>query len=718
MTNQNFVMGDFFYYLCSMLRKIIVILLFLMSASAYAQTGGDNRLDSLISVYHGLDDGDTSKLSVCNRICRMYDNVDSLIIWTDRLLVLAERNKDYPKVCAAYRWKGWSYYYIDEYTKSFDNYYLCLNLAREHNLQHIKGSCFRSLIEVYRCVSDFKEAEICADSALSIFRELQDSVAMGRCLINLANVYLDQMIFDLAEERMRECIKIDSANDNITYLVSDYLKIIEAKLLECDISFSNFDVSLVWEVKDYCKNLMVIDFKDRTNRYLAYSFWARTLYYENRYYDYKGERRAMLLDSMYAFCCEEQSIADKLSSAEAEFSVAIDWANYYIASRKFDRAKIILDSLSGADVEDFNSYLPIAYRDYYFAVGDYKASIEYINKLFDEKIEYCSPANAVKYTRSIEKERYDNIQKERDIRERTRSIVIVSAFAFILLVLLFVAHALYTKRRSMSKLNAKNRQITDSIHYASIIQKAAMPKDDQLKELLHDYFIIYRPLHIVAGDFYWASRVGKYRIIVCADCTGHGVPGAFVSMLGISLLNEVSSSISANGNASVLLNILRAKLMHALGQSKKKYDHGAVYAMDGMDLAMVIMEDGSNVVQYAGAYRPLWIWRGGSLLQLKPDKMPIGIYLGPERNFTNHEIEVQPGDVLYMFSDGIPDQFGYTNSDHTECRHFSSKRLARLVEDIGYKPLGEQKRIIEEAVDNWKNGYQQLDDNIMMGIRI
>ncbi len=700
------------------MRRIIAILLLLISAATHAQAAGNNKLDSLISVYHSLDDGDTCKMSVCYQIGCEHSNVDSLIVWADRLLVLAEKNKDYTKICTAYRWQGWAYYYIDEYTKSFDNYYRCLNFAREHDLQHIKGSTFRSLIEVYRCVSDFKEAENCADSALSIFRELNDSVAIGRCLINLANVYLDQLIFDLAEETMKECIRIDSAKTSEIYLVSDYLKILEIKLLQCDICFRKPDISLVWEAKDYCRKLMAIDSKKKTNRYLALSFFARTLYYENRYYDYRGARRAMLLDSMYAFCVEEQAVADNISSQEAEFSAAIDWANYYISCRKFDKAKLILDSLSGADVDDFNSYLPISYRDYYMAIGDYKSAVDYVNQLFDEKMEFCSPANAVKYTRSIEKERYDNLQRERDIKDRTRSIIAISAFAIVLIVLLFVALALYAKRRSVAKLNAKNRQITDSIHYASVIQKAALPKDDYIRELFHDYFIIYRPLHIVAGDFYWVSRVEKYRIVVCADCTGHGVPGAFVSMLGISLLNEVSSSISADNNAAEVLNILRAKLMHALGQSKKKYDHGAVYAMDGMDLAMVVMEDGSNVIQFAGAYRPLWIWRKGELLQIKPDKMPIGIYLGPEKDFTNHEIEVQPGDVLYMFSDGIPDQFGYTNSDHSECRHFSTKRLARLIGDIGAKPLDEQKRIIEETVDNWKNGYQQLDDNILMGIRI
>ena len=239
-----------------------------------------------------------------------------------------------------------------------------------------------------------------------------------------------------------------------------------------------------------------------------------------------------------------------------------------------------------------------------------------------------------------------------------------------------------------------------------------------MSDLFGDYFLIYRPLDIVAGDFYWASQIGRYKILVCADCTGHGVPGAFVSMLGISLLNEVSSHISDTCNAACILDDLRTKLMNSLGQSKKKYENGTIYSMDGMDLVMVVMEDGSNVVQFAGAYRPLWIWRNGELIQLKPDKMPIGLYLGSEKNFTNHELEVFPGDVLYMFSDGIPDQFGFVDDSRTRCKHFSTKKLAKLITDIGHLPLTEQKSRIEHEVDIWKNGYKQLDDNILIGVRV
>ncbi|MCQ2251610.1 MAG: SpoIIE family protein phosphatase, partial [Bacteroidales bacterium] len=392
----------------------------------------------------------------------------------------------------------------------------------------------------------------------------------------------------------------------------------------------------------------------------------------------------------------------------------------------------------------------LEYDFYYQAVGNYKMAYHHKSKFY----ELCNDESSMEYiVNSVRNFAEREFQQAEDLRHERHRRIIIYWIIGILLVLLMLFLELVRRARHNKVLNEKNiilqnqteeilqqkeeinaqkdelqdrndliteknKQITDSIHYASLIQKGALPRAEDMDSLFHDYFVIYRPLNIVAGDFYWASQVGRYSILVCADCTGHGVPGAFVSMLGISLLNEVTANISDDTKACEILDVLREKLMKSLGQSKQKYENGVIYSMDGIDMSMVMIDYANMRMQFAGAYRPLWIWRNGEILQYKPDKMPIGIYLGPEKNFTNHDIEIMKGDMLYMFSDGIPDQFGYDDDTHTTCKHFSSKRLLGLLADIGRHDLARQQQIIETTIDEWKNGYKQLDDNIMIGVRV
>ncbi|MCR5456198.1 MAG: SpoIIE family protein phosphatase, partial [Bacteroidales bacterium] len=257
-------------------------------------------------------------------------------------------------------------------------------------------------------------------------------------------------------------------------------------------------------------------------------------------------------------------------------------------------------------------------------------------------------------------------------------------------------------------------------HYASLIQHAAMPSEAELRRLFADTYIIYRPLHIVAGDFYWVNQAGKYKMAACADSTGHGVPGAFVSMLGISLLNDLAPSVlQNNGSAALILNEMRRRLMYALGQDKHKYyDIGTQSNMDGIDIALAVIDTETNTLQYAGAYRPLWIYSNGTITEFKPDRMPIGIHAGDLKDFKGQTMPIHQGDILYMFTDGIPDQFGYTDENKTEYKNFSAKKLRTLVTSIATLPFPQQQSTISSAIDTWQNGYQQLDDITFFAVKL
>lgn len=250
-------------------------------------------------------------------------------------------------------------------------------------------------------------------------------------------------------------------------------------------------------------------------------------------------------------------------------------------------------------------------------------------------------------------------------------------------------------------------EITDSINYASRIQKAVLPLRDHFDRAFSDHFILYKPRDIVSGDFYWIAEDENKLYFTAADCTGHGVPGAFMSMLGISSLNEIFGNENNHLTASRILNLLREKIKFSLHQTGKEGEN-----KDGMDMALCIYHKKKNIIEYAGAYNPLYLIRNGELIEHKADRMPIGIYHIEKESFTNHEIEIQKGDVIYIFSDGYVDQFGGPGQTK-----FKAANFKKLLLEINEKPMKEQQNILDERFAKWKGDLDQIDDVILIGIR-
>ncbi len=262
-------------------------------------------------------------------------------------------------------------------------------------------------------------------------------------------------------------------------------------------------------------------------------------------------------------------------------------------------------------------------------------------------------------------------------------------------------------REQKNKIEKQNQEITQSIFYASRIQKAIQPSDESLKNLFNDYFILYKPRNIVSGDFYFAQKINDYILFTAADCTGHGVPGAFMSMMGISMLNQIVREKNVNTAAQVL-NIMRSNIKQALHQSGKKNEQ-----KDGIDMALCALNTKTNMLQYAGAYNPLIIIRNGEIIEYKADKMPIGIYIKEKESFTNHEIKVQKGDIIYIFSDGYVDQLNPKTKEK-----FMRKRFKKMLLEISNKPLSEQQQILDSKFEEWKSNSKQVDDVIVFGVKI
>jgi len=275
-----------------------------------------------------------------------------------------------------------------------------------------------------------------------------------------------------------------------------------------------------------------------------------------------------------------------------------------------------------------------------------------------------------------------------------------------------------------SEIEKKNQSITQSITYAGRIQNAVLPSLNNIISIFNDFFVFFQPRDIISGDFYFIKKINNYVIISVADCTGHGVPGAFMSVLGISLLKEISIKKEITTSSQVL-NELREQIKSSLQQTGQ---HGE--QQDGMDIAFCSINSETLEMSFSGAHNPCWIFRTIENEQLKidneknklsiinyqlsileADHQPIGIYL-KEKPFTEHKFQLQKDDIIYLFSDGYESQFGGEKNEK-----FKTKRFKDLLSEINILPLAEQEQILEQKFNEWKGNYEQTDDVLVVGVK-
>jgi serine phosphatase RsbU (regulator of sigma subunit) len=273
-------------------------------------------------------------------------------------------------------------------------------------------------------------------------------------------------------------------------------------------------------------------------------------------------------------------------------------------------------------------------------------------------------------------------------------------------------------------LFAQKNEITDSINYAQRIQTAALPDKEFMDAVMPEYFVLFKPRDIVSGDFYWIKEVKNYLIVVVADCTGHGVPGAFMSMLGLTLLNEQIGR-SRLDKPGEILDRLRKKVKETLAQKGKTQEQ-----KDGMDMALAMIDKENQELDFAGAFNPLYLIRqsaegddplaqyaslkneGYQLYDLKGDRQPIGVY-SSESNFTTRQIQLQKGDTIYLFSDGFADQIGGPKG-----KKFMSRKFKMALLGIQHLSMEEQRKSLNNTLEKWSGNNEQVDDILVMGIRV
>lgn len=390
-----------------------------------------------------------------------------------------------------------------------------------------------------------------------------------------------------------------------------------------------------------------------------------------------------------------------------------------------------------------------ALAEIYYEKGNYKLAYDYYNKysslrdtLFSEENSQRMAEMQSRYESEQKEQQINLLTKEKELQnsELSKKRFMLNALGvggILLLVLVFMAFRnIRQKKKANSKLSAayseiehkneklvdvyhvleqnrdeiagKNKEITDSIKYAKRLQEAILPSKDFIQSLFPSSFVMYKPKDIVSGDFYWFERSGNKKLFAAVDCTGHGVPGAFMSIVGYNQLNQ-----AVNENGLSKPNLILNALNKGITSSLKQTEEGST-VKDGMDIALCSLDETTNTLEFSGAYNPLWLVRDGTMTELKGDKKPIGVFVGEEMQaFSSQEIHLQKGDSLYIFTDGYADQFGGQRG-----KKFKYKQLQELILSISMKTMEEQRNILDKTIEEWKGELEQIDDILVMGIRI
>jgi serine phosphatase RsbU (regulator of sigma subunit) len=326
-----------------------------------------------------------------------------------------------------------------------------------------------------------------------------------------------------------------------------------------------------------------------------------------------------------------------------------------------------------------------ALADYYETSGDAASSLKY-HKLYYKTRESVQSDEAQNRLRNIEiAHAVEKSEQEKEIY-RLRNVELKEAYDII---------------------EENNREITASINYASRIQRAMLPAPEEIEGLDNNYFILFKPKDIVSGDFYWFNTTVNKLFVVAGDCTGHGVPGALMSMLGISFLEEIVNyrKITESGR---ILDELRKEVQNALRQKGSKQE-----AKDGMDISLCVIDKSKKKLQYSGAYNNLYLVRNNELIEFPADRMPIAVFDMTGESFKTNKIEIRKNDIIYMHSDGYVDQFGGPNNKKYKCASLKSFLLS-----IHKLPMLKQQQRLDEEFISWKGTNNQTDDVVIVGLKI
>ncbi len=677
-------------------------------------------------------------------------------------------NKD--KIATRYNNIGNIYLDVSDYNKAIDYFNKCIDIYIE-----IKDSIniyysYNNIASTYRRQGKYSEALQFFNFALRVINKSNNYKSMATCLSNIGVVYQDWGRYSKALDYFNEALIYDKKLNNSTDIAIKYNNIASAyKELEMPDSAIYY----------FTKSKEIFEQKGLLNYAATVNGNIGNVYIKQKKYDKALE---IFFNSLQT--AKDYKDFNKVLKAYSQIG-----NTYALIHNNAEAINFYKKSIIGADSLGILPLLSENYQylsNIYKKLGNNQEALKYLNKYIsikdsifnNESLKQINEFDVVYQTlqketkiKLLEKEKsidkLNIINKNNTVKnQRITIFAIVLVFALVIIFMFLLLKQIKAKKLANKLLVERNQEInqqkeeiitqrdeithqkdvvekhlklikkqkkelTDSIEYAKHIQEAVLPEDYEIKTIFPNSFVYYQPKDIISGDFYWFKKYktnGKtYRAIASVDSTGHGVPGALMSMLGISFLSDIFNSDIDNTNTAEILNTLRDRVILALKQSGKEGE-----AKDGFDMALCIIDDKAHKLYFSGANTNIKILRNNSLgalksnkiiegkthsiYEFKSDRMPIGITRREHEKFNSTVIEILPNDTIYLMSDGYVDQFG-----GKKCTKFKSKKLNNLLFDIQELSFDEQKATIINEFENWRNfnskHYEQTDDVLFIGFK-
>ena len=592
-------------------------------------------------------------------------------------------------VSDAYNNIGIVYEHQGIYSESLKNHYASLKIREAINDSFGLASSYGNIAIVFDEQKNYSESLKNHILSLEIRKHINDQKGISICYSNMGSVFYHLNNYTEALKNYIACMKIEEALGDKDGLAGSYLNI--GLIDKCQ---GNYEAAL--------KNYLIAfnkynELDDKAGIAASYCNIATVLNIEKKH----KEAEAYLLKSI--------NLSKVIGYKE-------NLKNSYGIYSELDSA---IGNYKGAYL---NHKLFILYRDSIDNEETRKSTIQSQMTYDFEKKEAVAEAE---YKNELE-----NQQILSEEKSRKQKLIIFSVGIGLILVVVFAGFIFSTLRVTRKQKNIielqnlktesqkhiieeKHKEITDSINYAERIQRSFLATKEQLDEQLKDYFVLFQPKDVVSGDFYWTYTLhnGNFALVT-ADSTGHGVPGAIMSLLNTSSL-EKAVELGINEPAEIL-NHTRQTIIQRL-----KKDGSAEGGKDGMDCSLICLNKGKTKLVYSAANNPIWIVRASTssaanqLIELSPDKIPVGKHDRDSISFTQHEVELQKGDMIYTLTDGFPDQFGGPKG-----KKFMYKKLKEILISISNKPLKEQEEYLKSSLTDWMGNTEQVDDITIIGIRV
>lgn len=635
------------------------------------------------------------------------------------------------------------------------------SLSIRQDINDMKGvaSSLNNLGLVYKVQGDYDRALAYYQNALEIFSRIDDKVGIANAHNNMGIIYRKQGNLELALENLTSAHAVFDELGNKVGLALAMNNIGNVFFMQGDhdkaLEFFNSSLETSEEIGDIpatANKLMNIGgfYATVGDPEKALELNNKALKIQNEIGDTEGQVNSLKnIGSVYhdqlkdndkalEYLLRSLSAATRMRQSDNATNTLYTIGSIYKEQGKMGEAADYLErSLKAAKRTSSVKDIQMAYStlsELYADLGDFKTSYDYqkANELLQDSLDKVVNQRdlAEMQTRfeTIAQEReLELMNKEREVQDQVlkRQKLLKNFLIAVAILVLLMALLIYSRYRTKQKANEdldrknkeiasqknvveeKNEEITSSIAYAKRIQDAILPTLDEIGKTLPNSFIFYKPKAIVSGDFYWHATLGNKVFVAAVDCTGHGVPGAFMSMIGNDLLNQIVN-IERKDSPDVILNNLHKDVQIALKQK-----HGVSENHDGMDIALVAIDLEKELLEFASANRYLYLYSNGELREFKGDHLNIGgIMHEDSRNYAMETAKLKKGDMIYLFSDGITDQFGGAKG-----KKFGYKQLKEKLGELCSEPVAEQKKQFEKTMSEWMTDQDQIDDFLLIGIR-